>query len=625
MFSEAATRVKVPIEVLCGHSQLDAFAVLRRMMLDEAKDVTRLVAFDPRQEGHPGLQVLDLWAVGQAQGEEDSELRVEPVGVVGVTLVNDLGSVLGDVSRRDREHGGKRALPEPLGDIELVAIVTSAPCVSRRGCHDRGQSITPNTGALRMSQPSVWNETLERWIPRRKRTQGATGLTAPGPRELPIVGSLFDYRNDPLGRLLSWPRNFGSVVRFHLGASVVHLFSEPEHIKRVLQTHRRNYDKQTMGYRIMGIFLGSGLLTSDGDFWLRQRRIAQPAFHRARIAALAEAMLERTEAMLERWARRGAKRGELRLDIAHEMTRLTLEIVCETLFGQAFEGEVAKTAHAVEIFQRYLETAITRPTLPLSVPTPFNTRVREAQATLERSVGDIIKARRRMLAQGDSPHDLLTMLMEARDPETGDGMSDAQLRDEVLTLFVAGHETTSNALAWTFFLLSKHPCIARKLHGEIDAVLDGRRPAAEDTRVLIDTQCIVKESLRIYPPAWITARRAIDDDTVGGFHIPAKSLVFTSPYATHHRADLWPNPEGFDPRRFAPNHAPKRHKFAYFPFGGGPRLCIGRDFAMMEMVLVIATIAQHYHLDLVPGHRVELEPLITLRPKHGMHMRLRPR
>jgi cytochrome P450 len=261
-------------------------------------------------------------------------------------------------------------------------------------------------------------------------------------------------------------------------------------------------------------------------------------------------------------------------------------------------------------------------TVPRRVPIERNRIFLEAADTVDRQVARIIEARRK---SNTNASDLLSLLMAARDPETGEGMSDRQLRDEVITMFLAGHETTANALAWTFWLLSLHPDVRRKLHAELAAVLDnGRLPTFEDVGRLEVTTRVLQESMRLYPPAWIVARRALKDDVIGGYAIPAGTLIFLSPYVTHRHPAFWENPEGFDPDRFAGGALSRLPRFAYFPFGGGPRQCIGMNFAMVEATLLLATIGRRVHLDVLPGQRVVPEPGITLRPRGAIRMRVVP-
>jgi cytochrome P450 len=436
---------------------------------------------------------------------------------------------------------------------------------------------------------------------------------APGPRGHVLLGSLPEVRRDPIRMFLEAFHEHGEVVRFRFGPMVGHLVSSPEGVNHVLAENNKNYGKRTRGYRNLRYVLGNGLLTSEGEFWKRQRRIAQPAFHRQRIAGFAGAMVRAAEdaaASLE--SRRGAD-----VDMHQEMMRLTLRIVGETLLAydpSDAASEVGAALHFLLSIANRRASSVLH--LPPRVPTFENLRFRRALATLDEVVLRIIAERRRN--PGDRG-DLLSMLMESRDEDTGQSMDDRQLRDEAMTIFLAGHETTANALAFTWLLLSRHPATFRELRAELSQVLGGRGPTLADLPRLTLTRRILQESMRLYPPAWIIGRSVIGPDEIGGYEIPARSILFVSPYVVHRHPALWENPEGFDPQRFA--QEPPRG--AYFPFGGGPRMCIGNGFASMEAELALATIAQRVRPDLVPGHRVELEPSITLRPRYGLRMTIR--
>jgi cytochrome P450 len=430
------------------------------------------------------------------------------------------------------------------------------------------------------------------------------------------MGALRYIRDEPLRFMTGITREHGDVVQFRVGPYNTMLFAHPDAVKHVLVTNSANYDKHTPGFEVLGSLLGNGLLTSQGEFWRRQRRIAQPAFHRRRIAGFAETMVAFTEQMLERWED-AAGLGRT-IDLAAEMNALTLRIVAKTLLGTEMgpiAEQVAEAVTAVNVFVNKATTGL----LDRYLPTRDHLRAREAVRTLDRIVLDLVAERRR---RTDSPDDLLTMLMEARDEETGEGMSDRQLRDEILTMFLAGHETTSNALAWTFYLLSTHPGIARRTRTELDEVLAGRSPTVDDLPRMTYTSRVVKESMRLYPPAWTLERRAREDDMIAGHRVRAGSLILLSAWVTHRHPTFWPNPEGFDPDRFEPEAEKQRPRHAYFPFGAGPRQCIGNNFAMMESQLIVATILPRFRPWLVPGHPVVPEPLITLRPKHGLQMGL---
>ena len=442
--------------------------------------------------------------------------------------------------------------------------------------------------------------------------RSAPTYSASGP-----LGSLTGFRRDPLDLLMSGFRELGDVVHFRLFTRDLVLVAHPNDVRYVLQQHTGNYDKRTRGFEVLRTFLREGLLTSEGDHWLRQRRIAQPAFHHKRIAAFGSAMIGAAGDLVDRWQ---CVSAPVVVNVTDEMMRLTLRIVGEALLSTDVSHEADRVGQALNITLRRANDAIYRIVpLPEWWPTPASRRLRAAMRTLDDVILEIIAKRR----AGDlDPDDLLSMLMQARDEETGEGMSDAQLRDEVMTVFLARQETTAIALSWTWYLLSQHEAVRQRLHTEIDTVLSGRTPTVADLPRLGYVERVVKESMRLYPPAWVISRRAIEDDIIGGCRIPAGSIVLLSPYVTHRHPRFWANPEDFDPDRFEISRQADRPPFAHFPFGGGPRQCIGNSFAMMELVLVVTTIAQRCELDLPPGEPVGTSPSITLRAATPIRMRV---
>ncbi|RKI67450.1 cytochrome P450 [Corallococcus sp. AB049A] len=443
----------------------------------------------------------------------------------------------------------------------------------------------------------------------------------PGPRGHLLMGILPDVRRDILGCLGSLHRQYGDVVRYRLGPLRSHLVAHPDGVKHVLQDHVKNYTKDHLSYRMARWITGDGLLTSTGDFWLRQRRLAQPAFHRQRIVGMAAGMVRRTEGMLQRWDTAAANGTPV--GINGEMMRLTLAVVGEALFGTSVEAQAAQVGEAfTELSQQIAERFRTFRMLPPVLPTRYDRAFRNARATLMGTVQGIIAARRQ---RGEDLGDLLSMLMLARDEDTGEGMTDEQLGSEVMTMLLAGHETTATSLSWAWGLLSKHPEVEARLHAELDAVLGGRAPTAEDVPRLGYTKQVVEETMRLYPAGVIFSRTVKEDDVIGGFHIPKGSAVDVSPYVTQRHPDFWEEPEAFRPERFAPEAAAKRHRFAYFPFSGGPRQCIGNSFAMMETQLVLATVAQRYRLREAPGFTLEPDSHLTLRPRGALPMYLERR
>jgi len=421
---------------------------------------------------------------------------------------------------------------------------------------------------------------------------------------------------DPLGFLLA-TRRYGEVVGMRFVFSPAYLIYHPDDVKHVLQENHFNYNKDIFTYHVLKPVLGSGLFTNDGESWLRQRRLMQPAFHRKRLVTYVTLMADAIDAMLESWQSR--QKADEPLDIAEEMMRLTLRIVGQALFSIDLSQETSTVGQAVTTLVKLLGDYVYAPFPPISIPIPRNRHMQTAIHELDTVTFGIIKERREHTTDTG---DLLSMLLLARDEETGEGMNDQQVHDEVMTLLLAGHETTANALTWTWYLLSQHPEIEGRLHDELAAVLDGNSPTIEHLPHLTYTSMVLQEALRLYPPIWVLSRKAISDDELGGFPIPQGSMVILSPYATHRHPAFWEQPEVFDPERFTPERVAARPHYAHFPFGGGPRLCIGSNFALMEAQLVLATVAQHYRLRLAPGHPVVPEAKITLRPRYGMPMML---
>jgi len=445
---------------------------------------------------------------------------------------------------------------------------------------------------------------------------------APGPRGHLILGSLPDARRDPIGLFMNARANYGDLVRFRFGPITAHLVSSPAGANHVLAENNKNYGKNTRGFDQLRLILGNGLLTSQGDFWKRQRRLAQPAFHRNRIAGFAASMVRAAEQCSVRWAEEPGP-----IDVHAEMMRLTLQIVGETLLGFDPTSAAVEVSQALDFLLHLANDRMTRLfPLPIKLPTAEHRQLRASLAQLDKVVLRVIAERRAASGKAsDESSDLISMLMQARDVDTGEAMTDAQLRDEAMTIFLAGHETTANALTWTFFLLSRHPSVEREVSAELQRELGGRSPTAADLPRLRYTKMVLEEAMRLYPPAWIISRSVIDDDEIDGCLIPAGSIIFASPYVIHRHPGVFENPEGFDPERFAPERLQALPKGAYFPFGGGPRQCIGNGFAIMEGQLLLATLLQKFRLDLVPGYLAQPVPSVTLRPKHGMPMNLHPR
>ncbi len=440
-------------------------------------------------------------------------------------------------------------------------------------------------------------------------------MKAPGPPGNFLFGNLIDFGRDVLGFFTTAARDYGDVVSLRLGRAPGCLLNHPEYFEYVLLTNNRNFIKHTFFWQHVTEIFGKGLVTNEGAPWLRQRRLAQPAFHRDRIAGYGATMVDYTERMLDSW-----KPGQTR-DLHHDMMELTMQIVTRTLFGVDIEGETAREVSAAfDDALKVVDTRFRRPVkIPEFIPFPGNIRYRRAVRKLDALVYRFIEDRR--AAPGD---DLLSMLMAARD-EDGSSMNDRQLRDEAVTIFLAGHETTALVLCWTLYLLSQNPMAEERLVAELQTVLGGRPPELADLPNLTWTSHVVEESLRLYPPAYAFGREALADCEIGGFAIDKGTTIFISPWVIHRDPRFFADPAEFRPDRWENDFAKSLPRFAYLPFGGGPRICIGNSFAMMEATLLLASISRKFGLKLARGQRIEPHPSITLRPRFGMQMNLSAR
>ncbi|MEZ4407777.1 MAG: cytochrome P450 [Polyangiales bacterium] len=418
---------------------------------------------------------------------------------------------------------------------------------------------------------------------------------------------------DPFGVVAGRFARYGDLYRVQTRDGALFVARHPDHLRDVLVTHAAKYTKQHTAFRQLARVLGEGLLTSDGETWQRQRRMVQPAFARARMEGYADAMVDEAARAVSGW-----RDGEAR-ELSADMMELTLRVVSRTLFGHDAGADVGDVARAMKDFQ---SIAATPDLLPSWMPSPWRRRLDRSVETLDRIIHDII-ARRRASGAGD---DLLQRLIDAVDEEgDGAGLTTREMRDQLVTLFLAGHETTSHALTWTLYLLSQHPEVESRLHAELDGVLDGRAPTLSDLDALPYTEMVLKESLRLYPPVYMVARQAAEDTAIGGHPVPRGSEVVLWIYLTHRDPRWFPEHASFKPERFAPEAEAALPKHAWLPFGAGPRACIGRAFAMMEAKLLLAVMAQRHRFALVPGHPVEVLPRVTLVPKHGMRMTVHAR
>lgn len=440
-------------------------------------------------------------------------------------------------------------------------------------------------------------------------------LRPPGPRPHFLIGNFPLGSQDPLKTLTAWARQFGDIFYYRAGWIHVYFLNHPDHIESVLVTNHQNFTKDRV-LRNSRWFFGNGLLTSEGAHWMRQRRLSQPAFRHERITSYARTMSAYTEELVASW-----KDGETR-DVHREMMRLTVRIVTKVLFNVVVRDESETVASALNVLMQHgTGGKMVLPALVRYLPIPAVLDVRRAVRQLDQIVYGIIRQRRGIRCDRG---DLLSMLLQAED-EDGTHMSDRELRDEIMTFLLAGHETTALALSWTFFLLSQHSSVDQKLGQELRQVLDGRTPQAEDLGRLRYTENVVKEALRLYPPAWGLGRTAVKDCEIGGYHIPAGANVVMSQWIMHRDPRFYARAEEFDPDRWSTDNAQLLPKFAYFPFGGGSRLCIGASFAVMEATLLLATILQKFRLSLVPNYPVIPTPSITLRPKKGIRMMIQAR
>jgi cytochrome P450 len=440
--------------------------------------------------------------------------------------------------------------------------------------------------------------------------------TPPSPPGHFLLGHLPELK-DLLGFYSRTQRDYGDVVQLSMAGWKSYLVSHPDEIEKVLVTQNRKFIKHRFFWRHLAALFGTGLLTSDGPHWVQQRKLMQPAFHHDRINAYAAVMVESAGKMLAGW-----RDGETR-DMSSEMMQVTMEIVVRTLFGSnVLPADALAVGKAFETVVELIAARFKRPVkIPDWVPIPSNVRFNRAVRELDRLVLGFVAQRR---ATAERPDDLLSMLVDARD-EQGQPMSDRQVRDESVTLFLAGHQTTALALCWTMYLVAQNPEVEVRLQEELDRVLQGQPPAPGDVRRLEYTERVVLESMRLYPPAYGFGREAVEDCEIGGYRIPAGSTIQMFSWVVHRDPRWYTDPDRFDPDRWKDDFAKKIPPFAYIPFGGGPRRCIGNSFAMMEALLLTAAIYQRFSLRLVPGHVVEPFPSITLRPKHGVKMTLHER
>lgn len=449
---------------------------------------------------------------------------------------------------------------------------------------------------------------------------GAAWREAPGPRGKELYGALLQLKNRPVETLLDVALHYGPVVSMPFFRDPVVLVSSTEAIQYLLHQNYRNYQKTTERWKVFRELIGNGLLASDGDLWRRQRQRIQPAFHQERLALFENLLHGATTDVISEW--RKAARENRPIAVFGELLRLSLRIITKAMFGRdvrEFEETAIRAFAAAHVYINPM-SLINLLELPVAVRRLFLPGFRKFETAfrqLDQIVNQIIAERR---ASGEDTGDFLSMLLVGRDEEHGERMDEAQLRDEVMGAFLAGHETTAIGLTWAFYLLSKNSVVRRQLQAEVSSVLGGRFPNMQDLPSLKYNRMVIEESMRLYPPAWGFDRKSIVDDELGGYRIPAGSTVAICTYVMHHHPAYWENPEGFDPLRFSEERSAGRPEYAYLPFGGGPRRCIGNRFAMIEMQLILAAVTQNFELNLVPGAPVNLRPMINLQPDRNFLM-----
>lgn len=435
----------------------------------------------------------------------------------------------------------------------------------------------------------------------------------PGPKGLSLFKALLEFARTPLEFCLKYAEEYGDIVALNFGSTQTYLFNHPDLIDEVLSKQNQNCIKD-YSYRALQYVLGNGLLLSYGDPWKSHRRLMQSAFNRDRFTTYAEKVVADTDLMLEKW-----RSPQLR-DIHQEMSLLTIKIIMQAMFGIDANKTAKDIAEALNtIMLQYYHQAETFYLLPSWLPTSSNLQANRAKQKLDEIVSDIVEQRRQL-----PEADLLSVMLQARD-ENGQQLSTKELQDEVMTLLIAGHDTTANALTWTFTLLAQNPEVEAKLSAEIESVLKNRLPTIDDISQLPYTDMVLKESLRLYPPAWILGRELIRDCNIGGYDFSRGTVIYFSQWAVHRSAKFYDHPEQFNPERWSNNLEQRLPRCAYFPFGAGARICIGKAFSMMEATLILAMIMQKFRLTLVSEHPIELLPSFTLRPKQGLKMAIATR
>ena len=448
--------------------------------------------------------------------------------------------------------------------------------------------------------------------------------TIPGPRGHFLLGSLPDIQRDRVQFLVDLQRDYGDIVKIRLGPAEAIAVFHPDAVRRVLQENQGNYSKDTLAFKKLRLIAGNGLITSNGDFWLRQRRLMQPAFHRERINTLCDVIVQQTERILD--PLETAARDGQTVNMVYEMMNLTMGVATQAMFGSQVQDVDGQLSEAIAHLMRDTTFRFEHPFYPPPrFPTGRNRQFSAALAHIDRLIYAIIDERRKHPGQHN---DLLEMMMDAQveESELNGGepsqMTDKQLRDECVTLLLAGFETTASSLCWTLTLLTRHPEVEARLRAEISEVLGDRAPGLEDIPRLKYTQMVRDESMRLFPPAWLTERMPVKADVLCGYRIPAGITLAITQFVTHRHPEFWPDPEKFDPQRFSAENSRGRHEYAFFPFGGGGRQCLGKNLALLETTLVLAMLVQRFKFELEPGWQVARDAQLALRLKGGLRMRL---
>lgn len=446
-------------------------------------------------------------------------------------------------------------------------------------------------------------------------------LTMPRTAGWPVVGSLPAFLRDPFPYLEHARAEHGDIFKLNLGLTDVIVCAHPDHVQHILRDNAQNYHKAGPLWNMVRTLLGNGLVVSEGEVWRRQRRLMQPSFHRQHLTGLTDTMVTAIDEVLTGWAVTGSRPQSL--DLMTGFSQVTMRVIMHTMFGTGMSTrEMDDVGEAMSFILDYMIGAIVTDALPGWLPLPGKRRFRQALARFDEVVYRIIEESR----QVEEPQNhLLAMLMNAVDAETGEGMSTKQLRDEVATIFLAGYETTSISLAWATHILAEQPDIQAKVQAEVEACLGDRQPTFADLPRLAYTRMVIQEAIRVRPPVWFLPRVAANDDEIGGYAIPAGSQVMSMNYLVHHHPDFWPEPHVFNPERFSPEQETRQHRFAWVPFGAGQRMCVGRDFALMESQLALAMLVQRFEIAAAPGASPILKPSTTLRTRQPLKVMMRPR